>query len=202
MVFYEWTPHCCTSWVCGDPWCSMNELIIAVHSGSVVTHGVLWLNTPLLYIVGLWWPMVFLECMNQCCTSWVWSSWWCCVNEQNPVSINYLIHMSIIMSLFVCLLEGWAASGLAWQKCWTFCTNFLTKFCHTAIGTIHFYHSIPLSVPLTLFGGHKSAKSKTSWLHFLAHFSTDQDEIWYGVEAVQAENPDTISVWDIMEEGK
>ena len=47
---------------------------------------------------------------------------------------------------------------------------------------------IPLSLTLTLVLGHKvSAK-----LHFLTHFLTDWDEIGCGVEAVQAEHPDTI----------
>ena len=27
-------------------------------------------------------------------------------------------------------------------------------------------------------------------LHFLTHFSTDEDKIWCGVEAIQAEDPD------------
>ena len=64
-----------------------------------------------------------------------------------------------------------------------------TTFCHTAmlIGTIDLYHLIPLSLVLTLPKGHK-----TGWLHFLLHFSTDQDEICYGVEAIQAEHLDTI----------
>ena len=40
------------------------------------------------------------------------------------------------------------------------------------VGTIDFYHFIPLSMSLR-----RSAQSKTSWHHFLANFSTDQDEI-------------------------
>ena len=32
----------------------------------------------------------------------------------------------------------------------------------------------------------RQTQSRTSWLHFLLHFSTDQDEVLHGVEAVQA----------------
>ena len=45
----------------------------------------------------------------------------------------------------------------------TFQPNFVDT-CHV-IGTIDFYHFIPLLLTLTF------------WLHFLAHFATDQDEI-------------------------
>ena len=44
------------------------------------------------------------------------------------------------------------------------------------VGIIDFYHFIPLSVTLTLTGDHKTKESKTSWLHFLPDFSTNQDE--------------------------
>ena len=40
------------------------------------------------------------------------------------------------------------------------------------IGTIDFYHFIPISLTLTLAGVTRSAQSKTSWIYFLAHFST------------------------------
>ena len=33
-------------------------------------------------------------------------------------------------------------------------------------------------------------ESKTRLLHFLAHFSTNQDEIQYGIEAIETELPD------------
>ena len=57
------------------------------------------------------------------------------------------------------------------------------------IGTIDFYHFIPLPLTLTLPGFTRSAQSKTSWLHFLTHiFLTDQDEISYGVEAIDVEH--------------
>ena len=60
------------------------------------------------------------------------------------------------------------------------------------IGTIDFYHFIPRSRTLTLPTGHKVSAKQTSWLHFLTHFSTDQDEMYYGVEAILAEHLDTI----------
>ena len=43
------------------------------------------------------------------------------------------------------------------------------------IGVINFYHFIPLSVTFALPGG--SAESKSYWLHFLVHLSSDQDKI-------------------------
>ena len=45
------------------------------------------------------------------------------------------------------------------------------------IGTVDFYHLIPLSLTLTLAGVTRSARSETCWLHFLLHFSADQNEI-------------------------
>ena len=46
---------------------------------------------------------------------------------------------------------------------------------------------------MTLDGGHK-VSAYHNLLHFLSHFSTDQDEIWCGVEATEVEHPDTILV--------
>ena len=59
------------------------------------------------------------------------------------------------------------------------------------IGSIDFYHIIPLSLTLTLPWGHKLSMKKTYWLHVLPHFSSDQDEIWCSDEAIQAEHPET-----------
>ena len=36
----------------------------------------------------------------------------------------------------------------------------------------------------------------------LTQFLTDQDEIWYGVEAIQGEHPNSIFEWEIMQQGK
>ena len=83
---------------------------------------------------------------------------------------------------------------LAWQKldCWTLHANFSTKFFHTCHAYRHhwpepFYTTfsdLNLGVRVT-----RSAQSKTSCLHFLPHFSTEWDEIWYGYETIQAEHP-------------
>ena len=59
------------------------------------------------------------------------------------------------------------------------------------IVTIDIDHFIPLSVTMTLVGGHKVSTKQCLFLHFLAHFSTEWDEIWYGDESVQAEHPET-----------
>ena len=57
------------------------------------------------------------------------------------------------------------------------------------IGSINCCHLIPLSVTLTMAGGHKvMAQSKTCLLHFLAHFSTEWIEICCGNKVVQAED--------------
>ena len=45
------------------------------------------------------------------------------------------------------------------------------------LGTICFYHFVLLSVTLTLAGVTRSVQSKTFQLHFLAHCSTEKDEI-------------------------
>ena len=38
------------------------------------------------------------------------------------------------------------------------------------IGTINFFHFIPLSVTLAFAWGHEVNQTKTCYLHFLAHF--------------------------------
>ena len=45
------------------------------------------------------------------------------------------------------------------------------------IGTFDFYHFVLLSLALTLPGGHKVSAKQICWLHFLTHFSSDEDEI-------------------------
>ena len=57
------------------------------------------------------------------------------------------------------------------------------------IGTIDFYHFIPLSLTLTLPEGQHEAKANC--FHFHTHLSLDQDEISCGDEAIQAEHPET-----------
>ena len=58
------------------------------------------------------------------------------------------------------------------------------------MGTIDFYHLVLLSLTLTLPGVTRPALSKTYLLHFLAHFSSSQDESC-GDETIQAEQPET-----------
>ena len=71
------------------------------------------------------------------------------------------------------------------------------------IGTIDFYHFIPLSLTLTLSGGHKvTVQSKTYWLKFHPHFSADQDEIWCGNETIHAEHPETTFEYGVLKQGK
>ena len=54
------------------------------------------------------------------------------------------------------------------------------------ICTIDLYHLIPLPLTLTLLGDHNIS----AWLHFLAHFATDQDEMFFFVEEIQVEGSD------------
>ena len=70
------------------------------------------------------------------------------------------------------------------------------------IGTIDFYHFLPLSLTLTLSGISGSVQSKTSWLHVLPHFWTDQDEMWSGLEANQVQHLDTMFQWDVLKHGE
>ena len=44
------------------------------------------------------------------------------------------------------------------------------------VGTIYFYHFLPLLLTLILAGGHKVSAEQNlfkSWLHFLTHFSSN-----------------------------
>ena len=40
-------------------------------------------------------------------------------------------------------------------------------------------------------GSTRSAQTKPCWLHFIPQFSSDQDEIWCGDEAIQSEDRET-----------
>ena len=58
------------------------------------------------------------------------------------------------------------------------------------LSIMDFYHFIPLSLTLSLPGNHKvSAKQNLLASVSLTHFSTDEDEIWDGVEAIKADHP-------------
>ena len=65
------------------------------------------------------------------------------------------------------------------------------------LDTIDFYHFIPLSLTWTLAGDHKvSAKQN------LTHFSSDQDETWYGDKAIQVEHSKTNFEYGALKQGK
>ena len=70
------------------------------------------------------------------------------------------------------------------------------------IGTINFYHFIPLSAILTLAWGHKVSTRQSLLASFLTHFSADEDEVWYCVEAFQVKQRDTNFDWDLLYQGK
>ena len=58
--------------------------------------------------------------------------------------------------------------------------------------TVTPYHFILLSVALTLTDWMtRSVKCSTCWGHFLAHFSSDQNEICYDSEVIQVQHPCT-----------
>ena len=59
------------------------------------------------------------------------------------------------------------------------------------ISTIDFYRVIPLSMTLTLTGDHKVGTKRNLLASFLALYSSDQAEMWCGVETVQVKHPDT-----------
>ena len=69
------------------------------------------------------------------------------------------------------------------------------------ISTIDFYRFIPLSLILILPGGTRLARSRTYWLHFLAQFSSDQEDIWCG-EEIQAEHIEISFALGFVKQGK
>ena len=108
----------------------------------------------------------------------------------------FLIHTSnmlIYVVCYVCLVGGLSCAEKPVTlnitcKLFNKICSYLPYFLAPLTSTIS-----PLSVIfLTFTGGHRSwsVQSKTPWLDFLAHFSTHQDEIWYGVEAIEVEHPD------------
>ena len=64
------------------------------------------------------------------------------------------------------------------------------------IGSINLYYFTLFSVTLTVAGVTRSAEKETCWLQFLTHFSTDQDEIWCGVEALYVKHCAAAFKWD------
>ena len=106
---------------------------------------------------------------------------WCFVHCR----AGLLIHMSNIWCYVMSHIRP--AGRLRWQKlqCWALHANFLTSCSYlpcllsplTSAILCHFHW------PWPCLGVTRSVQSKTLWLHFLVLFSTDQDEIGYGVEA-------------------
>ena len=45
-------------------------------------------------------------------------------------------------------------------------------------------------------------QSKASWLHLFVYFSVHQDDMSYGLEAVQIEYPESIFECDLVNDGK
>ena len=69
-------------------------------------------------------------------------------------------------------------------------------------GTIDFYHFMPLSVTLTLFGSQGQPKAKP--LGFIFSYTFQLIRVFI-VEAIQGDNPDTVFVfvfeWNLMKQG-
>ena len=53
------------------------------------------------------------------------------------------------------------------------------------IGTVDFFYFIPLSLTLILPGGHEVSPKQNLLASFSHNFSTEHDEIWYGIEAIE-----------------
>ena len=68
------------------------------------------------------------------------------------------------------------------------------------LGTAYLYHC-HIRWPWLWQWVTKYVGSKIFWLHFLAHFSTDQDEIWCCVEVMQVEHPNSSLEWDFVNHG-
>ena len=66
--------------VFGDPWYSMSDINFAMHHWSSVTFDVLKITEALLFITGLWWPMMFLKWLHLCHAPWVSKDPLCAMN--------------------------------------------------------------------------------------------------------------------------
>ena len=76
-------------------------------------------------------------------------------------------------------------------KCWTVRANLSTKFCH-ASNVYRTCSHLPFCTTFSDIAGVRSlAETQSSWCHIFAHFSSDQDDIWCGAEAIQTEHPST-----------
>ena len=102
----------------------------------------------------------------------------------NPYEQHFKLHqLCLVSQLFI-------LHGKNFQH-WILCANISNQISSPLLAnTIDFCHFILHSVTLTKAGGHKGSATKCC-LHFHTHFSSDQDEILYGVEAVQVKHPNT-----------
>ena len=79
-------------------------------------------------------------------------------------------------------------------------TSQLNFFIHATLkGTIDFYHFISFHWPWPYT---RLVQSKKYWLHFLADFSSNGDDIWLRDGAVQAEHSETAVEEDLLKQGK
>ena len=151
---------------------------------------------PISILVILLWLLLDCSCADGC----IWcqnqqsgENWWyLCWNVLGlsflfslpgmRTCFTLLIHMSIIW-IYV-MSHVWTAGHPSW-KAKTFNVGHYTQtiqpdFCiaavliDTMISTIFYRFHLPWPCQ----GVARSAQSKTYWLHFLAHFSTDQDCFW------------------------
>ena len=63
------------------------------------------------------------------------------------------------------------------------------------------YHFVPLSLTLTLLGGHKVSAKQNLLALFSHKLFIDQDETWYSDQAL-VEYPDTTFEWHLVKWGK
>ena len=113
-----------------------------------------------------------------------------------------LIHMS---NVWIYVMSGVCPSvRLVQQKLshWKLLVNFSTNFFHTCDAYRHhwltpFYTSL---LTLTLPGVRKVSTQQNLLASFLAHLSTDWDEISYGNEAFLVEHPDSTLRFNEMRE--
>ena len=94
----------------------------------------------------------------------------------------------------------------AWQKfqCWTIHTNFLTVFFIPAmlIDTFDFNHFIPLSLTLTLLGGHEVSEKQNLLASFSRTLFNWSNWNLIGVKAFQVEYHENDFEWDLVKQWK
>ena len=112
-----------------------------------------------------------------------------CDNIIPVIIISFLIHMNIMDVLSVVFVQL-AVLHEENFNVGQYALIFQPSFFIPAMlkGTIDIYHFILLSVTMTLIGGQKVSRKQNLLASFSAHFSTDQDEIGCGIEAIQVEH--------------